>query len=127
MAKILIIDDEADLVNMLKMRLEAAGYDVISAGDGQEGLGIIRKSKPDLVVLDLMLPGMDGYKVCGLLKNDKRYSEIPVIIFSARAQQSDMKMGEEVGADAYITKPFEPKALLDKIEELIKRGRGKKE
>ena len=78
-----------------------------------------KKEKPDLIILDLMLPKMDGYKVCGLLKKDGRYSRIPVILFTARAQESDMKMGEEVCADAYVVKPFEAKALLVKIKELI--------
>jgi DNA-binding response OmpR family regulator len=68
---------------------------------------------------DVMMPRMDGYKVCGLLKNDARYSNIPLILFTARAQQDDHKVGEEVGADAYITKPFEPSVLLAKIEELL--------
>lgn len=117
--KILIVDDEKDLVDMVKMRLETAGYESITAYDGQEGLTKARKEKPDLIILDLMLPKIDGYKVCTMLKRDQRYMKIPIVMFTARAQESDEKLGKEVGADAYITKPFEPKALLGKIEELL--------
>ena len=118
---VLIIDDEKDLVDMIKLRLEAAGYKIIIAYDGQEGLNKARKEKPNLIILDLMLPRIDGYKVCRMLKFDEKYKKIPIIMFTARAQESDMKMGEEVGADGYITKPFDPKVLLSKVEELLKK------
>ena len=78
-----------------------------------------RKEKPDMILLDLMLPKMDGYEVCSILKKDKNYAHIPICIFTARAQESAIKLGSEVGADAYITKPFEPPVLLAKIKELI--------
>jgi adenylate cyclase len=118
--RVLVVDDEPDLVAIVKMRLEANNYEVITACDGQEGLDKARADKPDLMILDLMLPKMDGYKVCGLLKADTRYSKIPIIMFTARAQEADMEMGKEVGANAYITKPFEPQVLLGKIKELLK-------
>jgi len=117
--RILVVDDEKDLVDTLTFRLEANGYEVSAAYDGLQGLDKAKKEKPDLIILDLMLPKMDGYKVCGLLKADSRYSKIPIILFTARAQDSDKKMGEEVGADAYITKPFEPQVLLEKIKTLL--------
>lgn len=117
--RILLVDDEEDLVTTMLFQLEAAGYEVITAYDGIEALNKARKEKVDLLILDLMLPKMDGYKVCGLLKKDVRYSKIPIILFSAKAQESDLKTGEEVGADAYIVKPFAAKALLARIEELI--------
>lgn len=117
--RILIVDDETDLVEMIKMRLEANKYAVLAAYDGQEALDLTKKEKPDLIILDLMLPKIDGYKVCGLLKKDTRYAKIPIIIFTARAQEEDRKLGEELGAEAYITKPFEPKVLLAKIKELL--------
>lgn len=117
--KILVVEDETDLVEMIKMRLEANDYEVIAAYDGQEALDKARKEKPDLIILDLMLPKMDGYKVCRLLKFDEKYKKIPIILFTARAQESDKKIGEEVGADAYITKPFEPQTFLSKIKELL--------
>lgn len=118
--KILLVDDEPQLVEMVKLRLEANDYGVIVAYDGQEAFEKARKDKPDLIMLDLMLPKMDGYKVCGLLKADTRYNKIPIIMFTARAQDSDIKMGKEAGADAYIIKPFEHQVLLDKIKELLR-------
>jgi len=117
--KILIVEDETEMVEMLKMRFEANDYDVISAFDGVAGLAAAKKEKPDIIILDLMLPKMDGYKVCGLLKADTRYRKIPIIMFTAKAQDTDMALGREVGAEAYITKPFEPAVLLGKIKELI--------
>jgi len=118
--RILVVDDEEGIVKVVKMYLEYHDYEVITASDGQEGLDKAKTEKPDVIVLDLMLPRMNGYKVCGLLKKDTRYAKIPVILFTAKAQEKDVKLGEEVGADAYITKPFEPEVLLSKIEELLK-------
>jgi len=117
--KILVIDDESDLVEMLSIRLEANNYQVITASDGQLGLDKARSEKPDLIILDLMLPKIDGYKVCRLLKFDEKYKNIPVVLFTAKALDADKELGEEVGADAYITKPFEPGILLDKIKQLL--------
>ena len=119
--KILIIEDEKDLVDAVTLRLEANGYEVSASYDGQDGLDKARKENPDLIVLDLMIPKMDGYKVCGLLKMDSRYAHIPIIIFTAKAQVDDMKLGEEVGANAYLTKPFDPAVLLGKIKELLEK------
>ena len=119
--RILVVDDEAQLVEMVVMRLEASGYEVITAHDGQEGLDKARQENPNLIILDLMLPKLDGYKVCRMLKFDEKYKNIPIILFSARAQEQDRQLGMQVGADAYITKPFEPKVLLEKIEELISK------
>lgn len=120
MKKIFLVDDEKDMVEVVTSRLRSNNYDVITAYDGQEALNKAHKEKPDLIILDLMLPKMDGYKVCGLLKSDSRYAKIPIIVFTARAQESDIKLAKEVGADAYITKPFESQALIAKIKELLK-------
>ncbi|MDD5691278.1 MAG: response regulator [Candidatus Omnitrophica bacterium] len=120
-ARVLIIDDETDLMEMVSLRLEANGYQVIFASDGQEGLDKARTEKPDLIILDLMLPKIEGYKVCRMLKFDEKYKHIPVILFTARAEEPDVKLGKEVGADAYITKPFEPDILLDKVAQLLKK------
>ena len=117
--KILVVDDEIQLVEMVKLRLQANGYIVLTAGDGQEALEKARKEKPDLIILDLMLPKIDGYKVCRMLKFDKIYKAIPIIIFTAKAQQKDEELGKEMGADAYIAKPFEPEVLLEKMKELL--------
>ena len=118
--RLLLVDDEVELVEMVKFRLEASGYEVLTANDGQAALELARREKPDLIILDVMLPKMDGYKVCGLLKNDSRYSHIPIMMFTAKAMDADIKLGQEVLADAYLNKPFESKALLEKIKELIK-------
>jgi DNA-binding response OmpR family regulator len=119
--RILLIEDEADILTTVKMRLEAEGYEVITASDGQQGYIRAKIESPDLIILDLMLPGMDGYKVCRLLKFDQKYSHIPIMILTARAQKEDRQLGEEVGADCYLTKPFSAKELLDKIEELVNK------
>ena len=118
--KILIIEAEKDLAKTITFRLEAKGYTVIDSYDGQDGLEKAKKDKPDLVILDLMLPKMDGYKVCGLLKKDSRYARIPIIMFTARAQEEDFSLGKELGAEAFITKPFEPSELLSKIKKFLK-------
>lgn len=117
--KILVVDDEKQLVDLIKVRLETNDFEVLTAYDGQEGLARAKKENPDLIILDLMLPKMDGYKVCRMLKFDEKYRKIPIILFTAKAQEEDVKLGEEVGADAYVTKPFEPQVLLDKIKELL--------
>jgi DNA-binding response OmpR family regulator len=117
--RILIVDDEGDLRSMMRFRLEALDYDIVEAADGQEGLNRARSDRPDLIILDLMLPKIDGFKVCRMLKFDEKYKNIPIIMFTARAQKKDEKLGKEMGADAYITKPFEPEVLLNKIKELI--------
>lgn len=118
--KILIVDDETDLVELVKMRLEASGYDVITAYDGVAGLKKAREGKPDLIVLDILLPEMNGYRVCLDLKTDKMYKDIPIIMFTAKFQPADIRFGKELGADAYITKPFEPQLLIDEIRRLLK-------
>lgn len=118
--RILIVDDVESIVMSVKTFLERHRYEVITANDGQEGLEKAKTEQPDLIILDLMLPRMHGYKVCGLLKKDTRYAKTPIILFTAKAQEKDVKLGQEVGADAYLTKPFEPEVLLSKIIELIK-------
>lgn len=120
--RILIVDDEKDLVETVAFRLQANGYEVISAYDGQEGLDKAKKEKPDLIILDLMLPKIDGYKVCRMLKFDEKYKKIPIILFTACVQEEDKKLGQDVGADSYMTKPFEPQALLTQIKELLKEA-----
>lgn len=116
--KILLVDDETDIQIIVKARLEALGFEVLVAKDGQEGLDLARKELPDLVVLDLMLPKLDGHKVCRLLKFDKVFENIPVIIFSAKGGETDKKLAEQMGADAYITKPFDIKLFTQTIQRL---------
>ena len=117
--RILIIEDEPYMVELLKTRLEANNYEVIVAYDGMEGWRKARNEHPDLILLDIMLPGMDGFKICKLLKHDVRYRNVPIIMLTARANKEDMMMGKEAGADAYIAKPFDSKLLIQKIEELL--------
>lgn len=117
--KIIIVDDEPDILKTMGIFLKSESFDVITALDGIEALEVIKKEKPDLVILDIMLPKMDGYKICRLLKFDERYKKIPIVIFTARAQEMDEKKAMEVKADAYITKPFQPEVLLKKVKELL--------
>jgi len=117
--KILVVDDEMELQMGVVIRLKAAGFEVLTASDGLEGLEKARKEEPDLILLDLMLPKMDGYKVCRMLKFDAKYKDIPIILLTARAQDTDKSMGGDAGANAYITKPFDHRELLDKIKELL--------
>jgi CheY-like chemotaxis protein len=119
--RILIVEDQAVIVDMLRMRLEANNYEVITASDGQTGLEKAQKEKPNLIILDVMLPKMNGYKVCQLLKTDPKYKAIPIIISSGRTPQEIKKVGQEVGADAYVSKPFEAEELLAKMKELLEK------
>jgi CheY-like chemotaxis protein len=119
--RILIVEDQAAIINMLRMRLEANHYEVITAGDGQEGLEKAHKENPSLIILDVMLPKVNGYKVCQLLKSDPKYKTIPIIISSGRTPQEIRKVSQEVGADAHVSKPFEAEALLSKMKELLEK------
>lgn len=118
--KILVTEDSPTILAMMKDMLEGEGYIVITAVDGQDALNKVKQETPDLMVLDLMLPKIDGYKVCAMLKFDKIYRNIPIIILTARAGEADKKMGEEVCADAYIIKPVDASTLISKVKELIK-------
>lgn len=121
MAKtILVIEDETNLVELLKYRLEANGYNVETAFDGDEGLKKINDIKPDLIVLDIRMPKMHGYDVCKLAKENNATKEIPIIMLTAHSQKVDMEKGKLVGADAFMAKPFEPAALLEEIGKLLK-------
>jgi len=117
---VLVVDDEADLVRILQFGLEAIGYQVETASDGQEGLKKARELKPDIILLDLMLPKLDGYKVCRLLKFDERYKNIPIIILSARTQEGDQLLAMEMGANRFVTKPYDFAEVLSHIETLLK-------
>jgi DNA-binding response OmpR family regulator len=117
--KILAAEDSPTILEMMKQSLEEAGFFVITAADGQDALDKARTQKPDLIVLDLMLPKIDGYKVCRMLKFDEKYKNIPIVILTARSSDADKKLASEVRADAYMVKPFEPEALLTKIKEFV--------
>jgi two-component system phosphate regulon response regulator PhoB len=118
---ILIIDDEKDLIEMVRYNLDKDGYDVISATDGQSGLGIAQAHKLDLIILDLMMPGIDGLEVCRRLRADARTSRIPLIMLTAKATEADRIVGLELGADDYVTKPFSPRELVARVKAILRR------
>ncbi len=117
--RILLVDDEPSITKVVGKRLEIAGFDVIIASDGQEGLEKAQTLSPNLIILDLMLPKLNGFEVCSMLKGDARFQGVPIILFSAKAQEKDEKMGKECGADAYVTKPFKAETLLEQIRTLL--------
>jgi two-component system, OmpR family, alkaline phosphatase synthesis response regulator PhoP len=117
--KILVIDDEPKIVEICRDYLKAGGYEVVSASDGPNGLSAIRREKPDLIVLDLMLPGMDGLDLCRQLR---RESNVPVIMLTARVDEADKLVGLELGADDYITKPFSPRELVARVRTVLRRA-----
>lgn len=119
--RILIVDDEADLVSVLRFGLEAEGYDVIDARDGEDGLAMAHQHRPDLMVLDLMLPKLDGYKVCRALKFDERFCNMPIIILSARSGEQDRQLAFDMGADDFLTKPYEMRGLVERIQTQLRR------
>lgn len=118
---ILIIEDEVNLVELLKFRLESHDYNVEVAYDGKDGIKKIMKLKPDLVILDLMLPEMDGYEVCRLSKGNEETKKIPIVVLTARTQKKDRDAVWDAGADDYISKPFEPAELIAKIQEYFNK------
>ncbi len=117
--RILIVDDEKFFVEPIKLILEKNGFDVLVAYDGMSGLKMARTQLPDLIMLDLMLPGISGYQVCRLLKFDEKYEHIPIIMVSAMDSERDYQLGQQTGADLYITKPIVPDRLLEEINSLI--------
>ena len=119
---ILVIDDEKDLIELVRYNLEKEGFDVIAATDGQSGLEVVRKHRPDLVVLDLMMPGLDGLQVCQRLRSDPRSGRIPVIMLTAKATEADRVVGLELGADDYITKPFSPREVVARVKAVLRRS-----
>jgi DNA-binding response OmpR family regulator len=120
--KILIVDDEPDIVSALGMRFQTMGYEVIGAYDGLEALEKARGENPDLILLDIMLPKLDGYKVCRILKFDENYKHIPIVMVTAKIAEHDKKIGKEAGAEAYITKPFDTADLVEKVKSFIGQG-----
>lgn len=124
--KILVVDDEIRVVTVIQKRLESVGYDVITAMDGNEALMKARSENPDLILLDLILPKLNGYQVCAILKRDKLFKQVPILMLTARSQERDVDEGMRVGADAYMIKPFKNEILLDQIERLLTKVEEKK-
>src|SRR6059036_1299816 len=123
MPKILVVDDEPDAVELIDFNLKAASYEVVTAADGNEALKKARASLPDLIVLDLMLPEVDGLEVCKMLRRDPATAAIPIIMLSAKAAEIDRVLGLELGADDYLTKPFSPRELVLRVRKILERGR----
>ncbi len=117
----LVVEDEESILELLRYNLDKAGFTVIPAGSGEDGLALARRRRPDLILLDLMLPGMDGLEVCRLLKKSKETEGIPVIMLTARGEEADIVTGLELGADDYLTKPFSPRVLLAHIRATLRR------
>ncbi|TAM42261.1 response regulator transcription factor [bacterium] len=120
--KILIVEDEKDIIKMLEYNLKKEGFKVIAARDGEDALDLAVREYPDLILLDLMLPGMDGLEVCKSLKKEAKTASIPIIMLTAKSQESDKVVGLELGADDYITKPFSPRELIARIKAVLRRA-----
>ena len=119
--KILVVDDEEDLLELLRYNLSREGYGVICASTGEEGLDAAMKKMPALIILDLMLPGIDGLDVARTLKNEKSTKDIPIIMLTAKGEEADIVTGLELGADDYVTKPFSPRILIARIKTVLRR------
>ena len=120
--KIMVVDDEADIRELIKFNLEKEGFDVVPVSDGETALEEARLRQPDLILLDVMLPGIDGIEVCFKLKSDTAYKSIPIVMLSAKSDESDQLVGLKIGADDYLVKPFSPKVLVAKISAILRRS-----
>ncbi len=120
--KIVIIEDEPDILEVLSYNLKREGFLVLTAIDGDAGLALIKREKPDLILLDLMLPGMDGVEICSNIKNDTELQNTLVIMVTAKGEESDIVLGLGVGADDYVSKPFSPKELIARVKAVLRRG-----
>jgi two-component system alkaline phosphatase synthesis response regulator PhoP/two-component system response regulator VicR len=120
MDKILVVDDEERIVKLLQVNLQKAGYDVVSASNGNEALNIIKKEKPDLIILDIMMPEMDGIEALRKLKQDKKTKKIPVVMLTCKSEDKDIFCGWKEGADAYLTKPFEPAEVIIMVKGILR-------
>ena len=120
--KILVIEDEPDILEVMQYNLEREGYKVVACRNGEQGLSRIRTDNPDIVILDLMLPGMDGVEVCRQVKSDPVTRAIPIIMVTAKAEESDIVLGLGIGADDYIGKPFSPRELIARVKVVLRRG-----
>jgi two-component system phosphate regulon response regulator PhoB len=126
MAKtVLVIDDEPELVRLLDYNLTRAGYLALTARDGEKGLAAARQHRPDLVLLDVMMPGLDGWEVCKRLRADPATASVPLLMLTAKAEEGDRVLGLELGADDYVVKPFGVKELLARVKALLRRAEGR--
>ncbi|MGA1014233.1 MAG: response regulator [Limisphaerales bacterium] len=125
--RVLVVDDEPDAIELIRFNLKASGYDVLTAEDGEEALLKARKFSPDLILLDVMLPEIDGLEVCKILRRDPATATLPIIMLTAKASEIDRVLGLEFGADDYVTKPFSPRELVLRVRNLLKRKESKQE
>jgi len=123
MKKILIVDDEQDIVESLKFVLEVADYTCYCAYNGEDGLRLAKEIMPDLIILDVMMPKINGYKISRLLKYDNKYKDIPILMVTARSQEDDKLIGEETGVNEYITKPFDLDEVVKKVNEYLNKAK----
>ena len=121
-SRILVVEDEPDAIELIEFNLKAAGFEVLTAMDGARALKLAMQMRPDLIVLDLMVPEIDGLEVCKILRRDTQMVSVPIIMLTARATEIDRILGLELGADDYLTKPFSPRELLLRIKKLLKRS-----
>lgn len=119
--RILVVDDEVDILELIKVNLELEGFKVITAENGLQAIEILKKEKMDLVILDVMMPEINGYQVCQYIKEDSELSDIPVIILTAKVRKSDQFWSKKIGADLYLPKPFEPMMLVKKVREVLEK------
>tara|TARA_B100000029_G_scaffold256182_1_gene252947 strand:+ start:308 stop:1006 length:699 start_codon:yes stop_codon:yes gene_type:complete len=126
-AKIVIVEDEADILKVIEYNLLKEGFEVKSALDGEEGLALIQKIMPELVLLDLMIPGIDGLEICRRLKGEAKTSFISIIMVTAKGEESDIVLGLGLGADDYVTKPFRPRELTARVKSVLRRGKLKED
>jgi CheY-like chemotaxis protein len=117
--RILVADDDPVILRLIQVNLELEGYQVLTANNGEEAVATATAEHPDLVILDIMMPRLDGYQACEQLKAEAATKDIPVVFLSAKAQQSDIEKGKTYGVDEYLTKPFDPTELLDVVERLV--------
>ena len=125
--RILVVDDEPDAIELIRFNLKASGYEVLTAEDGEEALAKARKFSPDMILLDVMLPELDGLEVCKILRRDPATASLPIIMLTAKASEIDRVLGLEFGADDYVTKPFSPRELMLRVRNLLKRKESSKE
>lgn len=122
-SKIILIEDEEDIAALIKLQAEMSGYKLHAEVDGLNGYRAIEREKPDLIILDIMLPGQSGLDVCRKVKNHPELKEIPVIMISAKSEELDVVLGLELGADDYVAKPFSPKVLFSRVRAVLRRGK----
>ena len=120
--KIVVVEDDLDIAQLLALTMKKAGFEVVVTENGYDGLSLIRQHMPDLVVLDLMIPGIDGFEVCKELKRDPKTGAVPILILTARGEEIDRIIGLELGADDYVVKPFSPRELLLRVRAILRRS-----